>query len=606
MKNIRKIFVCIISFALMLLCVSDRAIALSDIQETPVLISEESIRDGWVTYYFPDETIVTPKLLTEDEKNQVLDSLFEADITAVTQVIRQGLVTCEEVTKYYLNRIERYNPTYNCFITLMEEQALEQARRLDERRAAGDTEGVLFGVPIVVKDNIDVEGVYTTNGMAFSESRIASGNADVVNKMIAQGAVILGKTNMSIQAQNARYSSSKTIGMTYNAYSTALTSGGSSGGSAVAVSTNMCVAGLGTDTNSSLRIPAAMNGCVALRFTSGVLDRDGIIILNKTRDVPGAITRTVRDSAIMADILTGFSHDYEKNLDANALNGTRIGVLKELVNRYYSDDENKQNFKEVLAELEACGAILVDVSLPNLFSYSTDTENGVTGSTQRYLNAYNDMLKKYDVEAVVYPSYLSTPFSSARENGALVANSQNWVNNARPLASAIGIPEIAVPTGNHSNGGGLGMEISSSKNNEQLVLNLAYAYTEKYNHRTVPAGTFSDGEKNSVFSAEVLTAQILEREREQKQKEGEAILNSAVKTAVIGAKQIAFEQASYAKEALAIEDLREAAEEVAGSGRALKVFLIILFMVAAAFFALRLYAGYVEKQRRKRRRHRTK
>lgn len=555
--------------------------------EAPIVITQDDYLRNDALFRDNSEIKVSGELLNADEKEALLATLYEAEIEDVTNVIKSGLLTCEEVTEYFIERINAYNPTYKCFITLMTDSALVRARELDERLKNGDSEGVLFGVPVVVKDNIDVAGVYTTNGHKFSESYIADDNAAVVDMILNQGAVILGKTNMSVDAQSARYSYSREAGQTFNAYSTALTSGGSSGGSAVAVSLNFCFAGLGTDTNSSLRIPAAMNGCVAMRFTSGTIDRDGIIILNSVRDVPGAITRTVKDNAIMADIFTGFKNGYSTDLDKDALKGVRIGVLKELVKRSYSDEENKAAFQNALTELEACGAILVDVSLPNLFNYSNDTENGVSGATKTFLQAYNDMLVKYDVEAVVYASYLSTPFSSAYKNGGLVANSQDWVNNARPLASAIGIPEISVPIGNHSLGAGLGMEISSTKNNEKLLFNMAYSYTYHFDHRTIPQGTPELTGKETDKSVEDILQTV--EDRINKERDAEAQNAKAEAAALVIGKvkekskvQLKLSQKALKRPFVAIEDLLEEVMEQKGvRNSVILIVSVSIFLIGA-------------------------
>lgn len=481
--KLRRILSAVSIIALLFVGVPLPAFAEVVINEPTIVLDGRELSDGEVSFLNPDDIEIRPELLTIDEKKQVLNSLFEAGISDVTRAIRSGLVSCEEVTAYYLERIDAYNSTYNCFITLMEDQALARARELDERLAAGDSQGLMFGVPIVVKDNIDVAGVPTTNGYSWQNAYTPTENASIVDAVLNEGAVILGKANMAAGAQSATHSYSNTAGMTKNAYNKATASGGSSGGSAVAVSLNFCVVGLGTDTNSSLRIPAAMNGCVAMRFTSGMLDREGIVILNKRRDVPGAITRTVEDNALMADIFTGFQYAYSDNLDADALNGARIGVLKELANRNYSDSENKASFQNALDELEACGAVLVDVSFPNLFSYSNRIEDGESELINVFLSEYLDILEQNNLAALVYPAYLSKPYSASTTEITWA-----WLNNARPLASSIGIPEISVPTGVHSKGAGLGIEFSSGPHNEKLLYNLAYSYTSHFNHREIPAG----------------------------------------------------------------------------------------------------------------------
>lgn len=467
---------------------------------------------------------IPPNVMTAEEKELVLSNLFEAEISDITYAIKIGLVTCEEVTSFFIERIETYNGTYNCFISLMTDSALERAKELDARLLKGEDEGLLFGVPVVIKDNIDIKGMYTTNGLSWEDSYIAEENADIVNKLLDQGAVILGKTNMSIEAEKAKYSYSLTAGMTYNAYNTELSAGGSSGGSAAATSLNLCVIGIGTDTNSSLRIPAAFNGCVALRFTTGKLDRTGIVKLNGYRDVPGAITRTVKDTAVMADILTGFEYDYSGNLDENSLKGARIGVLQELVNRSYSDEECVEAFNRALSELESLGAELVEVSLPRLFDYSEATEGdeGFKTYSKRYLEAYYKMLDENDVIAVVFPTYLSKPLSSEIKNGVFKADSQSFINNARPFAPAMGVPEITVQIGNHSLGAGIGMEIAARQNEENMLLNLAYAYTNTYDHRSLPSGAPNLHQAENPATMEEIYALVynrLVREREEAEAE---------------------------------------------------------------------------------------
>ncbi len=441
---------------------------------------------------FAEETVTV-------EKEVLLSGLYEADIASVQKALTLGLITSEELTKYYLSRIEAYNEPYNCFITLCD-NALEVAKQRDEERKAGNAQGLLFGIPIVIKDNMNLEGFHTTNGYFKKDSQIAKENADVVQAFVDAGAIIVAKTNMSTAAQDALCSKSQVAGETKNAYNPTLASGGSSGGSAVATSLNFAVASLGTDTNSSLRIPAALNGCVSLRPTFGLLSREGIKRLNSTRDTAGAITRTVQDQAIMLDVLTGGEFNYTQNLNPDALNGLRIGILEELTyptRKNYQrtekniDQEVSQAFAQAVEELEEAGAQIVEVSIPNLFSLSNRTfSSGNKAYKDDLYAAFTDALQAYNVSAVMYPSYLTAPIRSGKDE-----NGKNWnpktqvnLNNCRTLSPSAGLPEISIPIGVHSRGAGIGMEIAAPKNSEQLLLDIAYAYTEKYNHRVIPKG----------------------------------------------------------------------------------------------------------------------
>lgn len=447
-------------------------------------------------------------------KDQLLASLYDADIAEIREAIDSRKVTCEELTRYYLYRIQKYDSKFNCFISICSD-ALEVAKERDKELAAGKNSGLLFGVPVVIKDNMDLEGYYTTNGHKTDELTIADSNADVVNYLLREGAVIIAKTNMSTDAQDARISYSEIAGETQNAYTALLAAGGSSGGTAVAVSLNFAAAGLGTDTNSSLRIPAILNGCVSLRSTFGLISTDGITMLNGSRDVAGAITRTVYDQAIMMDVLTQGEYSYTKNLDKNALKGAKIGILSDLtypitsLSEYdksalrpqtwneLNDRAKASNYdKEVLAafenavkELTACGAEVVTISMPNLFNLSDKTFNSSKTALKKALyDDFKKVVNESDVDAVIFPTYSSTPLKSGKDENGKYWNawSQVFINNCRTLSPSASIPEMSVLIGQHSSGAGIGMEIASLKNSEQLLLDLAYSYTQSYDHRVTP------------------------------------------------------------------------------------------------------------------------
>ena len=438
-----------------------------------------------------------------EEKENIYSALFEADLSAIREAILTGIVSCEEVTAYYLQRIQQFNKDYNCFITICD-NALEEARERDRQIKDGETAGLLFGVPIVIKDNINLKGYYTTNGHYFSKSSKAKKNADVVDFLLKEGAVIIAKTNMSTDAQDARTSLSDVAGETKNAYNKYLASGGSSGGSAVAVSLNFAAASLGTDTNSSLRLPAALNGCVSLRVETKLISTDGIITLNSTRDTVGAITRTVYDQAIMLDVLTQGKYSYTKNLDENALEGVKIAVLTELTyaqpkgnklpsessrNEKNIDNEITVAFNNAVKELKKCGAEVIEISMENLFSLAAKTFDTNSKATKTALyKQLEALMNENDIDALIFPSYLSSPLYSGKDENGIYHDpwSQSFINNCRALSPSAALPEITVPIGTHSSGAGIGMEIATLKNCEQLLLDIAYSYTLQYDHRAIP------------------------------------------------------------------------------------------------------------------------
>lgn len=434
--------------------------------------------------------------LTDTDKKAVLAALYEADIASTREALELGLVSSEELTSYYLARISQYNGPHNCFITLCT-NALDEARKRDEARANGAAAGALWGIPVVVKDNMNYAGWPTTNGYAGKKAAEKT-NAAVVDALLREGAVILGKTNMSTAAQDARASYSAAAGETKNAYAVYLSSGGSSGGTAVAVSLNFAMAGLGTDTNSSLRYPSSLNGCVTLRPTTGLLSNDGVVRLNRVRDTPGAITRTVADQAIMLDALTGGKNGYYENLNGEALAGLRIGVLQNLTYATSAetvrtaknlDGEVRAAFSAAVEELRACGAEVVEVTMSRFFSLSSATmSTNAAGPRTAFYNAYRAFLQKNALDAVIFPTYLSAPlYSGVTPDGKKwKVSSQVYINNCKYLSPSAGVPEMTVPIGRHSRGAGIGMEIAGDKNTEQLLLDIAYSYTQRYDHRQVP------------------------------------------------------------------------------------------------------------------------
>ena len=360
--------------------------------------------------------VVQAEELEAEEKNAIYAALLDADIATLRKAIDCGLITCEELTAYYLERIDTYNDTYNCFITLFDD-ALEKAREKDQLLAEGKAEGLLFGIPIVVKDNIHVKGYLTTNGLKKSKSKVSTKTAEVVENLLAEGAIILGKTNLRKEADSAEDSYSYAVGHTKNAYNPNLSPGGSSGGSAVATALNFATAALGTDTRSSLRIPAALNGCVALRPTKGLVSQDGLIVLSKRRDTAGAITRTVLDQAIMLDAMLGT--DFTENLNGNALEGLRIGVLKNLAENTDADPEVMAAFQQAVENLKSCGATVIEVTMPKMHTLAGAVSTNTTNKPiEAFSDAFQSFLKKKNIVAVIFPTYMHTPhYIGTDENG---------------------------------------------------------------------------------------------------------------------------------------------------------------------------------------------
>lgn len=301
--------------------------------------------------------------------------LNEITIAELQDKMNSGEYTSEKITGLYLQRIaqiDKAGPALNAVIEL-DPDALSAAKQMDNERKAGKTRSRLHGIPVLIKDNIDTAGkMKTSAGSLALENNIAAKDAFIVTKLKEAGAVILGKTNLS---EWANFRSGKSCsgwssrgGQTKNPYVLDHNPCGSSSGSGVAVSANLCVVAIGTETDGSITCPASVNGCVGIKPTVGLVSRSGIIPISFTQDTAGPLARTVTDAAILLGILTGidttdskskesegkYLTDYTKFLDAGGLKGKRIGIEKKQYENQYLNillDNAKALMKKQGAEI---------------------------------------------------------------------------------------------------------------------------------------------------------------------------------------------------------------------------------------------------------------
>ena len=267
--------------------------------------------------------------------------------------IRAGEVTSVALVEQALDAAKRYDDS-NYFTELDPSNALKQAEQIDAVAKNHKPIGKLVGVPVVVKDNIDTEGMITSAGSSAFAGWRPSKDAPIVAALKAEGAVILGKTNMhelayGVTSNNAFY------GPVRNPYDKTRISGGSSGGTAAAIAAGIVAAGLGTDTGGSCRMPASLCGCVGFRPSDGRYSLEGLIPLSWTRDAPGPLGASVDDVALVDSICARV----KANQSAIAsLRGIRLGVpRKHFLDRL--DSDVRDTFEDTLSLLKEAGAILV-------------------------------------------------------------------------------------------------------------------------------------------------------------------------------------------------------------------------------------------------------
>ncbi|MBK5966141.1 aspartyl/glutamyl-tRNA amidotransferase subunit A [Thiocystis minor] len=277
-----------------------------------------------------------------------------------------------ELTRHYLDRIERFDPRLNSFVTVAAESALAAAERADRALKAGDS-GPLTGIPIAHKDIFCTAGIKTSCGSQMLDNFIAPYDATVVEKLAAAGAVVLGKTNMDEFAMGSSNETSF-YGPVRNPWDENRVPGGSSGGSAAAVAAHLCAAATGTDTGGSIRQPAALCGITGIKPTYGRCSRWGMIAFASSLDQAGVMARSAADAAFILDEMAGFDPrdstsaevpvpDYVDALD-NDLKGLRIGLPKE----YFGaglDSRIAASIQDAIQEYERLGAEIREISLPN-------------------------------------------------------------------------------------------------------------------------------------------------------------------------------------------------------------------------------------------------
>jgi len=364
--------------------------------------------------------------------------LTAATIEEVNASIDAGELNSVELVELFLDRIDAYDkqgPGINAVLTLNPE-ALGQARALDEERARSGRRSPLHGIPVLLKDNMDTADLPTTAGSFLLQDSIPPDDAFIVQQIREAGAIILAKLNMSEFASGGAMNSLG--GPTYNPHDTTRSPAGSSGGTGAAIAAGYAMMGLGTDTGGSVRGPSSANGIVGLKTTHGLLSRDGVVPLALSFDTVGPMARSVYDVAVSLGVMTGidpaddstskseglYHTDYTQFLDADALDGAKIGVARVFMD---SDPEVDWIIESALQTMRDAGAEVVDIEIPGWLM-------DVRGRFYRAIRYREFRAQIEDYLATIGPKYPKTlddiikqsmRLTSPREDGA-IPNPGRW------------------------------------------------------------------------------------------------------------------------------------------------------------------------------------
>lgn len=457
------------------------------------------------------------RLRTRASESQMADLAFMSAVQ-LTRLIEAGSVTPHKLTETFLERINQFDRDLNSFTTLNYDEALRQAIASTKRAQAHRRLGPMDGIPVGVKDNIDVAGLPTTNGLGKSADPPASADAEVVHRLREAGAVILGKFNMHESALGAT-TDNPHHGPTINPHRSGHSPGGSSGGSAAAVAAGLCCAALGTDTGGSVRIPASYCGIVGLKPSYAAISTRGVVPLSSDLDHVGLLTRTVADAAMMMDIIRAdapstrraarLSSDRRPRAPRNDLDRLTIGILENFVNEP-QEKAVRDTFQDACRLLTQRGAQVRPLRLPS-YDPVLGRRAGFLKSEVDAASFYNERLKTEpgcfsnqmrgylefgaavpaakvlaarqridvaaaelraclrEVEVVVSPT---TPQCAPSIGGAIPNN----IGTFCILANFAGVPAISVPMGTCETGLPVGLQIIGPANSEGRVLQIAAAF----------------------------------------------------------------------------------------------------------------------------------
>ncbi len=506
-------------------------------------VMEKNI-ESQITYQYDDEKIT--KLKNEinmepfrNELEKMDNSKFEkieklvanANIKDIQEMYDTKKLTCEELVTYYLKRIEKYDINKLNSIIELNPDAIKIAREKD----SGDKTGKLYGIPITLKGNIGTgDKMHTTAGAYALKDSILDKDSFVAQKLREEGAIILGKTNLSEWANYMSDSSSNGYsalgGQTHNAYGK-YDVGGSSSGSASSVASGFSVASIGTETAGSMVYPSSQNSVVGIKPSIGVVSRDRIIPIVEAQDTAGIVARNVEDSALILESISGYDkndietkegekykENYSKNIEENSINGVKVAVIKPSSPR----KEENEILDRVAKELENMGAVVTKTAFSdkvNDIDMSKALEVGFKYDINKYLkiakvqgiNNLNDIVEFNKKDLDNRAPYGQELLEKSLEDKTTIEEYEKLINNNREKASKAiddvlknadvivslsnqisqvyapaGYPALTVPAGYKSTGEPIGVTFVGSKFQEGKLIKIANVYEDNTKHRKEP------------------------------------------------------------------------------------------------------------------------
>jgi aspartyl-tRNA(Asn)/glutamyl-tRNA(Gln) amidotransferase subunit A len=396
---------------------------------------------------------------------KTVNDLAYGSLTEVSALIRRREISPSDLVRTCLERIERLQPQLNAFITIMSEEAMQDAKAADAEIHLGRWKGALHGIPIGIKDFFDTAGVKTTAAFAPFRNRIPGGDAASVTRLKRAGAIVIGKTNMHTLGMGTTGLTS-CFGPAQNPWNADYIPGGSSSGSASAVASGMCYATLDTDAIGSCRLPAACCGVVGFKGTYGLIDMAGILAGEKPPDEAivwlshaGITTRCVEDTALVLDALCEPGGEFFAGMTGERF--LRVGVATNC----RSDAEVSAGLERVVETIRGLGYAVTGITVP-LADFSKGIANIVQDRSAIASQCFQD------IDVMILPTMpLITPTVADS-----IDNPQSLSPENTLFANYYGLPAISVPCGFDKRGLPIGMQCVGNAGDEAAVLGLAHRY----------------------------------------------------------------------------------------------------------------------------------